>query len=112
MDKQSAVEILRAVVIAVVLIAALGVFYRLTLARAYSILRSWAELNGFELLQSERCGFSGSFSPLTTSANHIVYFVRVRDREKRERSGWVRCGSWASFIFFSKRAEVMWKDSQ
>ena len=85
-------------------------FHRCVIGHARRILRRWADENHFELLHFERCFFTGGFSPSTTSRNQIVYFVRVRDREHRERSGWVRCGSFAHP--FGKGAEVEWKDSQ
>src|SRR5436309_2256626 len=106
MDGHAIINIALPAAVAVVLIAALVAFYRLTLARASSLLRRRADQNGFELLKFEWCGFSGGFGPLSTSPNQIVYFVTVRSRDSKERSGWVRCGSWASFIFLSKEAEV------
>src|SRR5207245_1424683 len=112
MDRQSANEILRCLAIAVVLCAGIVFLHRKTIARANTILQHWAMRNGFELFHSERCFFTGAFSWLTTSRNQIVYFVRVRDQEHHERSGWVRCGSWASFIFFSDEAEVKWRETQ
>ena len=44
--------------------------------------------------------------------NHVVYAVKVRDRDMRERSGWVRCGEWACLIFFSRTVEVKWNDTK
>jgi hypothetical protein len=78
-------------------------------SRANSLLHRWADENGFQILQSEtRTIFAGPFT-WTSSRNQIVYFVRVRDREGRERSGWLRCGSFWSGIF-SDKTEIRWKD--
>ncbi len=112
MDQHSINEILLALVIGVALCAGVVLFYRRAIARADTILQHWAARNGFEVLHSERCFASGAFSLFTTSRNQIVYFVRVRDREHHERSGWVRCGSFASFIFFSDEADVKWQEAQ
>jgi hypothetical protein len=76
-------------------------------SRGRALLNHWAQENGFEILHSEfRMAGAG---PFTWTRNQIVYFVRVRDREGRERSGWVRCGSFWRGIF-SDKTEVRWKD--
>jgi len=109
MDQQSANQILWCLPIVV----CVGVlfFYKKTIGRANAILQNWARQNDFEIVHFERCFFAGAFSWLTTSANQVVYFVRVRDREHHERSGWVRCGSWSGFIFCSNQTEVKWDES-
>ncbi len=87
-------------------------FYKWTIARGNTIIRNWANQNNFELVHFERCFFTGAFSWLTTSRNQIVYFVRVRDCEKHERAGWVRCGSFLGGIIFSDEVEIKWKHSE
>jgi hypothetical protein len=78
--------------------------------RSIAVLRKWAAENNFELLRSERSFSSGAFRWLT-SVKTSVFFVNVRDREGRERSGWVRCGSPFEGVLFSDKAEVKWKET-
>ncbi len=112
MDKQSVIEIARCAGIGVAISLALVFFHRKTVARANAILQNWAREHDFELLHFEASFFTGGFGWLTTSRNQRVYFVRVRDREHRERSGWVRCGSFWGGVLFGNEAEVKWKDTQ
>src|SRR5580658_6870631 len=112
MDHDSAIDILRCLAIGIAVSGGLVLLTMRMTARADTILWNWARKNGFELVHSERCFFTGGFNPLMTSRNQVVYFVKVRDQDQRERSGWVRCGSWAGFIFFSDEAEVKWKETQ
>ena len=93
------------IIIGAVMIGALA----WTFSRSRSILEQWAEANGFEIIHSEfRNFFRGPFF-WTSSKGQTVYYVTVRDREGRERSGWVRCGGfWAGL--FSDQAEVRWED--
>lgn len=112
MDKQSAIEILRCSTIGVALCFGLVFLHRKMVARANVILQNWARQHDLELVHFERSFFTGGFGWLTTSRNQVVYFVRVRDRSQRERSGWVRCGSFWGGIIFNNEAEVKWKDTQ
>src|ERR1035437_10100484 len=78
-------------------------------SRGRTILNRWAQDNGFQILHSEiRTLCAGPFT-WTSSRNQIVYFVRVLDKEGREHSGWVRCGSFWRGIS-SDKTEVRWKD--
>jgi hypothetical protein len=78
-------------------------------SRGRTLLNRWAHDNGFEILHSEvRTLCAGPFT-WTSSRGQIVYFVQVRDPEGRERSGWVRCGSFWRGIG-SDKTEVRWKD--
>jgi len=78
-------------------------------SRGRALLNRWAQDNGFQILHSEmRTLCAGPFT-WTSSRNQMVYFVRVRDQEGRERSGWVRCGSFWLGIW-SDKTEVRWKD--
>jgi hypothetical protein len=112
MDKQSTLEILRCLAIGIALSVGVVFFHRKIISRADTVLRNWAGRNGYELMCAKRCFLTGAFNPFTTSRNQIVYFVKVRDQECQERSGWVRCGSFASLIFFSDETEVKWKEIQ
>jgi len=77
--------------------------------RDETVLRKWAQREGFEIIAFKRAFFTGEFSWLTTSRGQRVFSVTVRDREGRERSGWVRCGSFLGGTIFSDAAEVKWK---
>jgi hypothetical protein len=110
MDKESVIEIVRALLIALIVIAAFLGLWWLVLSRAKAILRQWAADGGFQLLGSEKSYMigTGPFKWWTNSRSQIVYHVRVRDREGRERSAWVRCGSYFGGVLFSRQAEVRW----
>jgi hypothetical protein len=78
-------------------------------SRGRALLKRWAQENGFQIVHSEFSGFySGSFT-WTSSRSQIIYFVQVLDSNGKERSGWVRCGSFWSGIV-SDKTEVKWKD--
>lgn len=112
MDKQSAIEIIRALLIALVAIAAfIGLFW-LHLSRAKALLHAWAADGGFHILSFQKSYMigTGPFKWWTNSRNQIVYQVRVRDTEGRERSGWVRCGCYFGGVLSSKQVEVRWDE--
>ncbi len=113
MDKESVIEIVRALLIALVAIAVFIGWFWLHLSRAKAILRAWAAEGGFQILGSEKSYMigTGPFKWWTNSRNQIVYHVRVRDREGRERSAWVRCGSYLGGVLFSQKAEVRWEET-
>jgi hypothetical protein len=78
-------------------------------SRGRSLLNRWAQENNFQILDFEMRTLSAGPFTWTSSRNQIVYFVHVRDREGKERSGWVRCGSfWGGIL--SDKTEVRWKD--
>src|SRR6476620_10535882 len=108
MDNESRMEIIRAVFMALLgIVFFIGIFW-LFLSRSKAILRTWAKENGFELLSfDKRYMFgTGPFAWWTNSRNQIVFRVRVRDQTGRERSGWVRCGSYWGGVWFSTNAEA------
>jgi hypothetical protein len=77
-------------------------------ARSRQVLEEWARREGYELVQSEyRMLFRGPFF-LTSSKGQTVYYVRVRDQNGRERSGYVRCGSWF-FGLWTNDVEARWE---
>jgi hypothetical protein len=80
--------------------------------RSKIILRNWAKKNEFEILQSEQryLFFTGPYKFWTNSRNQIIFFLRVRDRQGHERSGWIRCGSYFGGVFFSDQIEVRWDE--
>jgi hypothetical protein len=77
-----------------------------------AIVRAWAAENGFHIVRFEKKNLTrrGPFSWRSTGRNQAIYHVRVRDREGKERSAWVRCGSYFGGIFFSKKTEVKWDE--
>ena len=113
MDKESVIEIVRALLIAVVAIAVFVGWFWLHISRAKAILRAWAVSGGFQILGFEKSYMigTGPFKWWTNSRSQIVYHVRVRDREGRERSAWVRCGSYLGGVLFSRHTEVRWDET-
>lgn len=80
-------------------------------SRAKHLLHSWAEQNGFEILHAERRILrTGPFQWWRTSREQIIYFVRVRDGNGRERSAWVRCGGFLGGVLLSNQTEVKWDE--
>jgi hypothetical protein len=77
-------------------------------SRSKSILRHWAEDSGFEIMDSRLQPLSNGAFDWISSNGQTIYHVRIRDREGRERSGWVRCGSFWSGVL-SDKTEVKWE---
>ena len=99
--------------ISAVLVSAILLGYRYGQRRELQMLRKWAERNRFELINTRprRLLESAPF-PFWTSGRMPNHFVRVRDAMGRERSGWVRLGTYASSIYGKglERVEVKWED--
>ena len=96
LDWESYAPLLRAVVIAVVLIAAFAGYYWLFLRSRMAMLRGWAAENRFQIISSEKHYMvgTGPFKAWTNSGAQLVYFVVLRDEFGHERQCWVRCGSY------------------
>jgi hypothetical protein len=78
----------------------------LFIRRLHSRLRSWAAENGFHIVRMERSGFARPAKWFWRhSRDRAVFRVRVRDREGRERTGWIRLPIW-----FGTRTEVIWDE--
>ena len=77
--------------------------------RSRSLLQKWAAANGYEILHSECRELRRGPFLRTVSGKPAVYYVRVRSREGRERSGWVLCGSYWGGVL-SGKTEVKWED--
>jgi|SRR5450432_1675406 hypothetical protein len=78
-------------------------------SRSKRVLQKWADSNKFEILHfGTRYFTTGQFKWWQVSNRQHLYFVRVRDAAGRERSGWVRCGSFFGGVIFSDEVEVRW----
>jgi hypothetical protein len=79
-----------------------------TYSRARAVLEQWAAINGCQILHSElRPLFTGPFF-WRIFIKQPVYYVRVRERDGRERAGWVRCCvRWSGGL---GTAEVRWDE--
>ena len=86
------------------LATSIAFFGLLHLLGARHALRRWADFNGFEILDLDLRLFSKGF------IKWYVYFVRVRDKSGRERSGWVRCRSFLSRRTFGDKSTILWHE--
>jgi len=79
-------------------------------SRSKPILDKWATENGVQIVlrKLRLWPFTGPFKWWTNGRGQAVYFLRVRGRDGRERSCWIRCGSWFGGIWFSSKTEVKW----
>jgi hypothetical protein len=82
--------------------------------RSKVILQKWAEEHGFKITWKKQryMIFTGPFKFWTNSRNQIIYHFTVQDRDKHERSGWARCGSYFGGVFFSDKIEVRWDEHE
>jgi hypothetical protein len=96
-----------ALIVVFILIAILGIVWHFS--RSDSVLRQWADRNGYRLIDQEyRNVFKGPFF-WTSTKGQTVYYVTVEDGAGRRRKGWVRCGGWFLGLM-SDAAEVRWDD--
>ena len=77
--------------IGALLVTFLAVFHLYRVLRSRAVLRNWASWNGLQILSFKTCFAWGGFSG--GAPKQVVFWVRVRDGEGRERTGWVRCGT-------------------
>jgi hypothetical protein len=74
-------------------------------AESLSILRGWADENGYAILYQEREALWAS--PFLPSGGQVVYRIVVEDRQGRRRRGWALCGGY--FLgTLSRRVAVRW----
>ena len=101
-----------AVVIVVAAIVGFAGWLWLYIWRARAVLRAWAGEGGFQILRFQRTNITGRgpFGWWTNGPHQAIYHIRVRDREGRERSCWVRCGSFFGGMLFSNKTEVKWDE--
>jgi hypothetical protein len=74
-------------------------------AESLSILRDWADENGYTILFQERGPLWAS--PFLPSGGQVVYRVVVEDRQNRRWRGWALCGGWLLGTS-SRRVAVSW----
>jgi hypothetical protein len=112
MDKDSLIIISCAFLIVLAGIGAFIGWIWLGAVRANRMLRAWAAEGGFQIVRFEKKNWTnrGPFGWWTNSPYQIIFHVRVRDREGRERLAWVRCGSYLGGILFSNRTEARWEE--
>ena len=79
-------------------------------AYARSVLHRWASAKRYEVLHFERCFFCGPFPWWTTSQKQMVFFVTIRDDSGRERSGWLRFGSFFGGGY-KDEPDIIWSDT-
>jgi hypothetical protein len=90
-------------------VAFVAVAWTFHFSRAQSILRQWAEENGYEIISSEhRWLLTGPFW-WRKSEHQAVYYVTVRTRGGQVRRGWIRCGGWFLGLW-SNAADVEWDE--
>jgi hypothetical protein len=61
--------------------------------RSHTLIQSWADRNGYQILRRQYRFFKGPFL-WTSTSGQTVYFVEVEDSHGTIRRGLVRCGSW------------------
>ena len=94
------------VLVMVVLVGFVAFIITIQIRRAQTLLKGWAEENGYEVLDSEHRLFrKGPY--IWSGRGQAVYRVWVRDRGGVERLGWVRCGSWFAGLL-SDKVESQW----
>ena len=100
-------EITVAAAIATVIIVAQLAVNRLGRRREILMLKRWAERSQFQLLEFRQRAFSEP-APFSFWSSHRTpnYFIKVRDQEGKERSGWVRLGNFFESIYWGGRDEV------
>jgi len=102
----TAIEVFLVMVGGFVAVAYMGWFY----SRSAMLLEHWAKSNGYEILHSEIRNFSrGPFFVWRCFQKRNVYYVKIRDQNGNERSGWVCCGGlWTGQS--EVKIEVQWED--
>ena len=112
MSNQTTFDLLRDFIPGIAVIVVIVIWYRLAISRWRSAVQQWAAAKRFELLQFQRCFFSGGFRWWTTSHKQIVFFVKVRDDSGRERSGWVRFGRYLGGGLATKEPDIIWSEHE
>ncbi|HYG36596.1 MAG TPA: hypothetical protein VEC99_17515 [Clostridia bacterium] len=94
-------------------VAAIVCMYQWGRHREILILQRWAEQNHLELLHFRQRAFSESAPfPFWTSHRTPNYFVRVRGRDGKERSAWLRLGTVFESTYWGgkDKVQVKWEE--
>lgn len=100
------------VILATIFIITLTLLYtRWMNSKSDTILREWADEEGYTIISSEyRWARRGPFA-LRTAEDQVVFYVEVITAEGGTKKGWVRCGSmWRGLI--DHKAEVRWDEQE
>jgi hypothetical protein len=93
----------------VVLVGFVGAMIYLQIRRAQTLLKGWAQENGYEILEAQHRVFvKGPY--FWSARGQAVYRVWVRDGVGAERRGWVRCGTWWGGVLANK-VESRWDEA-
>lgn len=112
MDQQSVMKLVSLLLIFFLTVAVFIGWFWLHLLRHKAALNAWATSGGLQILRFEGRTGTGLFSWWTNRSRHrIIYHLRVRDWDGRERSCWVRFGIYFSPVDFRDQVEVRWEDS-
>jgi hypothetical protein len=93
------------------LIVLVIVIVRWSHKRANEILHHWANNEGYTLISAENRYWRTGPYFLNHYRGQMIFRIVVRDSEGRERSGWVRIGSWFAGVF-SEKTHVTWDTSK
>jgi hypothetical protein len=108
-------EIAATAALAVVLVALILALYRRGQRREISMVQRWAARSHLELLSLRGRAFFEP-APFSFWISHRTpnYFVRVRDQQGKERSGWVRLGTVFESIYWGgkDKVEVRWDEAR
>lgn len=103
-------QIISALVVFGVLIAAGIYMYRWQLRKADSLLEEWAERSQLRILAKERANPPGTGPDAMRAANkQVMYRVTLVDAEGVERRGLVKLGTESTGVL-SERVEVLWDE--
>ena len=96
MDKDFVIIVVFGLLIALVAIVVFIAWIWPQAVRARRMLDTWAAQGGFQIIRFERKNWTnrGPFGWWTNSPYQMIFHIRVRDREGKARSAWVRCGSY------------------
>ncbi len=112
MDKRSTIDLGLAFLGAFALTAGILVLYWWGESRAKALLHKCSQEHGFEILNSKELFFTSGPFGWGTSGRASVFRLRVRDRDGKERTVWVRCGSFFAGLIFDSTTEIEWEDAE
>ncbi|QRP64383.1 hypothetical protein I6J77_02660 [Rhodanobacter sp. FDAARGOS 1247] len=85
-------------------------FYR-RYVNARALLQSWADANGYKILHAKHRLFMPLGLILASSRAQVIYHVALYDTaRKRNRSAWVRLGTYWMGAMDGDAVDVQWED--